>query len=234
MTPPKPPRGHVYLAASSHEGTLRTMASRILAANLRRPLKVVATYAAAGGPMVERMNHYAARLFGGAEVRRFTVAGETGGAMTAPEARATLDDADLVFVGGGDPVAGARRLVGAGADVWLRDARERGIPCLGVSAGAIMLAAWWADWPDHPPLGAPHDGGALVRCTGVVPDLVVDCHAEEDDWSELRLVRGLLRDQPASAPQPRFVGIPTGQGLIVAPDGSTEDVGGPPFRLAPR
>ena len=42
--------GSVYLAASSHEGTLREMASRILASKRHRPLHIAATYAAAGGP----------------------------------------------------------------------------------------------------------------------------------------------------------------------------------------
>ena len=31
-----------------------------------------------------------------------------------------------------------------------------------------MLCAWWAEWPDEPEHGAPHEGGALVRCSGVV------------------------------------------------------------------
>jgi cyanophycinase-like exopeptidase len=226
--------GSVYLAASSHERTLREMASRILASCPRRPLRVAATYAAAGGAN-GRMHDHVARLFDGAEVERFTVDGETdnrsGMGMPAREAISILERADVVFVGGGDPILGARRLVDAGADGWLRDARARGTACMGVSAGAMMLAAWWAEWPDHPPPGAPHDGGTLVRCTSVVPELVVDCHAEDDDWGELRLVRSLLRDRPAGAPQPRLLGLPTGQGIIVGPDGSTEDVGGAPFEL---
>ena len=233
--------GAVYLAASSHEGTLRAMASRILASADRRPLRIAVTYAAAGGAMVARMNQHIARLFGGAQIDRFTVAGESEGEgeraeSTSPEvATATIEAADLIFIAGGDPVQGARLLVRAGADVWLRAARARGTPCLGISAGAIMLATWWAAWPDHPDhgLGAPHDGGELVPCTGVVPALVVDCHAEDDDWSELRLVRGMLRDRPAGEPEPRFLGLLTGRGIIVGPDGSIENVGGSPFVLPP-
>jgi hypothetical protein len=230
-----PAPGAVYLAASSHEGTLRAMASRILASAERRPLHIAVTYAAAGGPMVARMNEHLARLFGGAEIHRFTVAGELPGAgsMGPEEAAATIEAADLIFIGGGDPVLGARRLVDSGADVWLRGARARGTPCLGISAGAIMLASWWAEWPDHPAHGAPHDGGELVRCTGVAAALVVDCHAEDDDWSELRLVQGMLRGRLAGKPQPRFLGLLTGRGIIVEADGSTENVAGAPFELPP-
>ncbi len=136
---------------------------------------------------------------------------------------------------GGDPVEGANRLVHAGADAWLRDANARGAACLGISAGAMMLAAWWAEWPDAPPHGAAHDGGELVRCTGVVPDLVVDCHAEEDHWGELYLVRAMLRDRYARVANgeslPRFLGLPTGGGIVVEPDGTRAPLGSPPFEL---
>ncbi|MGO9000104.1 MAG: Type 1 glutamine amidotransferase-like domain-containing protein [Polyangiaceae bacterium] len=222
--------GSVYLAASSHEATLREMASRVAVSVARRPIHIAASYAAAGGPMVSRMDHFLARLFVGAKVTRFTVDGERD-PMPPREARAVVESADLLFLGGGDPVHGARLLVAAGADAWLRDARARGAHCLGISAGAIMLAAWWADWPDHPPPGAPYDGGELVRCTGVVTDLVVDCHAEEDHWSELHLVRGLLGDRGAAL---RFLGLPTGTGIVVAPDGAIASIGGEPVPIATR
>jgi hypothetical protein len=64
-----------------------------------------------------------------------------------------------------------------------------------------------------------------------VPGLVIDCHAEDDDWAELRLVRNMLGERAGTAPQPRFLGIPTGQGIIVHADGSTESVAGEPFVL---
>jgi cyanophycinase-like exopeptidase len=185
------------------------------------------------------MNAYAARLFDDAVVTRFTVTGEVPQPMQAAEALETIAGADVIFVGGGDPVQGARLLASASADAWLRDARARGTPCLGISAGAMMLAAWWATWPDHPAPGAPHDGGELVRCAGVIPDLVVDCHAEEDDWNELHLVRNLLAERPSPPdsllpPSPlRFLGIPTGRGVIVGPDGMTEFVAGASTSLPP-
>jgi cyanophycinase-like exopeptidase len=145
-----------------------------------------------------------------------------------------VDAADIVFLGGGDPVHGARLLADAGADEWIRDAHARGTACMGMSAGAIMLCAWWATWPDDAPPNVHHDGGTLVPCAAVVPDLVIDCHAEEDHWAELILVRAMLRDRLGSgASLPRFVGLPTGSGLIVGPDRSLEPVGIAPFRLPP-
>jgi cyanophycinase-like exopeptidase len=224
--------GSVYLAASGHRPILDVLVKRALAGAKRKGApRVAVSYAAADAPLVARMMKMMGPSFGGAEVRRFAVEGEHG-AQRPAEARAVVDDADLVFVSGGDPVHGARVLVGAGADVWLREARARGTPLVGVSAGSIMLCAWWADWPDEAPEGAPHDGGELVTCTRVVPDLVVDCHAEDDGWSELALVRGLLLDRlGGDADLPRMLGLPTGTGIVVGPDGAIEPIGGDPFRL---
>src|SRR5579862_9668752 len=93
---------------------------------------------------------FTGRAFRGAEVTRFTVEGEAR-AMPPDEARAIVAAADLVFVSGGDPVLGAELLARAGADAWIRDARARGASCMGGSAGAIVLGAYWARWPDQAP-----------------------------------------------------------------------------------
>jgi cyanophycinase-like exopeptidase len=230
------PRGSVYLAASPHKGTLKTLIERAVAAacstrEARARPHIAVSYAAADGPLVERMSGFLQGAFGDAEVERFTVKGERR-AMAPEKARAIVDAADVIFLGGGDPVAGARLLVEAGADEWLRAALARGTACVGISAGAIMLCSWWAHWPEDAPVDAPHDGGELVSCTRVVPDLVVDCHAEQDEWAELKLVRGMLLERLGEGKLPRFVGLPTGTGVIVGGDGSLETVGGALYRLA--
>ncbi len=176
--------------------------------------------------MVSRTNAFLGHLFPGATVERFTVAGEAG-SVPPDDARAVLERADLVFVSGGDPVRGARLLAAAGADLWLREAHARGAACFGISAGSIMLCAWWADWPESPSPGAPHDGGTLVPCAAVLPDLVVDCHAEEDGWAELRLVRGMLAARGGALP--KLLGLPSGSAVVVEPGGAIAGVGGAPF-----
>jgi len=169
---------------------------------------------------------FVSKTFRGAEVTRFTVAGEKG-AQPADEARRIVEGADLVFVSGGDPIVGSMILVGSGADVWLRDAAGRGATLAGGSAGSILLGAFWAEWPDEPD-GKPFDGGELVRCIGAAGNLVVDTHDEEDGWGELKLVHGMLR---AAGHRHRVWGIPTGGGIVVHDDGRLESVGDAAFEL---
>jgi cyanophycinase-like exopeptidase len=167
---------------------------------------------------------FSARSFGDAIVERFAVGAEVG---ASSEARNVVERADLIFLSGGDPVIAAELFRASGADAWLREARARGAHLAGGSAGAILLGAAWARWPDEPD-GKPFDGGALVECTRVIPDLVVDTHAEEDDWVELRLVAGMLAAEKRAL---RCYGIPTDGALVVHPDGTLEPAGDPPFVL---
>ena len=108
---------------------------------------------------------------------------------------------------------------------------------MGLSAGAMMLGACWAEWPDAAEEGVPHDDGALVACSGVVPDLVVDCHAEEDGWAELNMVHAMLVERAAlggagagaareAASPPPAPALPRlshrGSGVVLGPAGSVE------------
>jgi cyanophycinase-like exopeptidase len=194
-----------------------------------RPKRVALSLAALAdqpGILTKAMGWYAGRAFGDAKVERFAVSGEKN-AQSPTEARGIVERADLIYLAGGDPVVGADVLRQSGADGWLRDARARGAHLGGGSAGAIMLGAWWARWPDEPD-GRPFDGGTLVACTGVIPDLVIDTHAEEDDWAELKLVDGMLTAEQRT---PRLYGIPTNGAIVVHPDGRLEPAGDPPFVL---
>lgn len=143
------------------------------------------------------------------------------------DSRADADRADLIFVSGGDPTLGAKVLEQTGASEWLRSASARGAAVMGVSAGAIALGAWWADWGDDDEDDDESAAAALVRCAGVVPGIVFDTHNEEDDWDELRIVSRLCGRAGEKA---RFVGIPSG-GALVFRDGEMEVVGHRPFEL---
>lgn len=227
--------GPVLLAGSGQPTSkvFRTLIRRALdPIRGRKPRVALSLAPIAETPAILRKfaSWFSPAIFHGAEVERFSVPGEPD---ATPEARAReiVERADLIFLSGGDPIAGARLFSASGADAWLRAARERGAALAGGSAGAILLGAYWASWPEEPddePSGQPFDGGELVRCTGVVGDLVIDTHAEEDEWAELALVRGMLE---ARGERLRLRGIPTGGGLIVSGDGTLETVGDPPFEF---
>ncbi len=215
--------GKVYLLGSSHGGAIAEVLRRVVS-DVGSPRRVAVSFAAL--PSVRGVAHtraFARSMFPHAEVERFAVEGEDD--ATPPDAaREALERADLIFFGGGDPVLAARRLCAVGADAWVRAARARGTACVGLSAGSIALGALWGEWPVDDPDGEPE----IVRCVGAAENVVVDCHAEEDDWEELRLVqRRLGRDGDALT----FAGIGHGSALVVGSLGELSWVG--PAKVLP-
>jgi len=228
--PRKSKRGAVYLVGSGQDGLLPRIAARAYDALGKRHARVAITYAPVAGdaPGLKFMSGRMSRLFPDAKLERFSVPGEDA-RMSATEARAVIDRADLVFVSGGDPTLGAKVLKHAGASAWIRQANARGVPLMGVSAGTIALGAWWADWPEEEDLEREVDLARtkLVECIGAVP-CVFDTHNEEDDWDELRIVAKLCTQHRKKA---RFIGVPTGDAVVYHGDGTLETVGVEPFVL---
>ena len=220
-------RGSVYLIGSMEGSAGAAMLERALAAAGARTSgqpKIAVSFApvAESREALKAMGDRTRKLFAGkGTVTRFSLAGEAD--ADPARAKAIVEEADLIFFSGGDPLLGAHILRANGADAWVRDARARGAASAGISAGAILLGASWGSWPDEPPPGEPFDGGVILPCTGVVDDLVVDCHGEEDDWNELKLVATMLRAH--STQRLRLRGIPTRGGIVVGPDNSLEVVG---------
>jgi hypothetical protein len=109
-------------------------------------------------------------------------------------ARQLLADCDLVFVSGGDVWRGMEVLRERDVVDQVRQIAAAGMPMLGVSAGAIMLAREWVHFPDD-----DDERAELFECLAVAP-VHIDCHSEDDGWSELRtLVRLLHRRGDAHA-----------------------------------
>lgn len=140
---------------------------------------------------------------------------------TGPTAEdlAWLGRADVVLLAGGD--------VGRGWDAFsasgLREAVVRrhreGAVVMGISAGAVQLGL--LGWPQGKPAAE-----LLFGTFGLVP-FVVDAHAEESDWEELRRVVGLRGGAL------RGLGIPRGGGIVVHPDGTVEAVRHPAYEILP-
>jgi peptidase E len=131
------------------------------------------------------------------------------------KAREMLQNADAVFISGGDAEAGMEILKEKNMARFLQDLARQGKLFLGGSAGSIMMSKGWVRWRD------PDDDATaeLYPCLGLVP-IFCDTHAEKDDWVELKTA---LQLEGAGTPG---YGIPSGACLKVYPDGRLEAEGG--------
>jgi peptidase E len=129
-------------------------------------------------------------------------------------AKRLLEQADLVFVSGGDVEEGMRVLKACGAVRPLKALFKKGKPFMGLSAGSIMLGQTWIRWKD------PEDDSTAepFDCLGLAP-FSCDTHDEDSGWEELKMLVSL---SPAGA---RGYGIPSGSGLAVEPDGASVSCG---------
>jgi peptidase E len=105
----------------------------------------------------------------------------------ASEARALLDECDLVFVSGGDVEHGMKVLHDRDMAEHLKSLAQAGKPMFGLSAGSLMLAREWVRFLDEDAAKAE-----LFPCLGIAP-IHADAHAEADNWDELRVLVDLLR-----------------------------------------
>jgi peptidase E len=129
--------------------------------------------------------------------------------------RGVLEEADLIFVSGGDVEEGMRVVEQKGMAPLLQSLHQAGKPFFGVSAGSIMLAQRWVRWSD------PDDEATaeLFPCLGFAP-VLCDTHGEADGWVELQAALRLCRAGTAG------FGIVSGSALAVAPDGTVSALGG--------
>lgn len=152
-------------------------------------------------------------------------AGKITHAVIAPEnadldkAREILQEADLIFVGGGDVDGGMRVLQEKKMVTFLQELYEQGKVFFGTSAGAIMLAKEWVRWPD--PDDA--DSAELFPCLDFAR-VICDCHDEEGGWQEL-IAALELKETGITG-----YGLSSGTGIKVYPDGSVEALAEPVYR----
>ncbi len=143
-------------------------------------------------------------------------------------ARGALEDADLIYLAGGDVQLLATRMRVLGLDAVLRSCHAAGAMLLGISAGAVALGPSWIAFPDDY-AGGEDDRVRRFPCVGAFP-FAIDCHDEDGDWEELRalLARWALDDPKAAV---EAYGIPHGGALEVDARGKLNVLGTPPKRL---
>ncbi len=143
-------------------------------------------------------------------------------ALIAPEnadlgkAREVLQQADAIYVGGGDVEAGMEILNKKNFTGIFSELSKRGKLFFGVSAGSIMLAREWVRWRD------PDDDATaeLFPCLGIAP-VICDTHGEADQWEELQVALTLK-----SAGTPGY-GITSGACLKIDTNGEITAIGVP-------
>jgi len=110
---------------------------------------------------------------------------------------------DAIFVSGGDVGEGMRVLRQASAIVPLKELFLKNMVFIGLSAGSIMLARKWLEWPDE----EDHENVQVFSCLGLAP-VFCDTH-DEPGWTELK---ALLNQLPAGA---QGIGLRSGSAVAV-------------------
>jgi peptidase E len=136
------------------------------------------------------------------------------GKKATAKARGALEDADVVFVGGGDVEAGMQALREADLVKDFHAAARRGAVFAGMSAGAIMLGERWIRWPHQ---DAGDDEAETYECLGIAP-CSLDTHGESDSWRETRAFAAVRAREVGR--KARVYGVPSGGALIVSEDGA--------------
>lgn len=122
-------------------------------------------------------------------------------------AREALESADLVYLDGGDTVAGVEHIRARGlADAFTKAAANARF-IFGLSGGACAAGPYTIGYSDD---GSPY----VAPCLDLGPPLPLDVHDEQADWPEMR---ALLELKP---PQPAGLVIPTNAVLRVAERGA--------------
>lgn len=124
--------------------------------------------------------------------------------------RAFLDEADIVFLAGGDVERGWRILERTGLTEILPRRYREGAVLIGTSAGAEQLGQYGCAQR------AP-SFSEIFETLKLVPFLV-DTQGERGEWARLRQTVGLLNTDIKS------IGIPTGGGAIFHPDQTLEPI----------
>ncbi len=180
------PRGATIHLMGGGPGGLLALRSHFQAAlrAVGRPRPLVAYVGAASGDNAVFFGMIRTALFTrGARMQLVRTASPRA---SASEARALLDDCDLVFVSGGDVEQGMQVLRDRDLVTPLQAFARAGKPMFGISAGSIMLGRDWVSFPADDSQGA-----SLFPCLGIAP-VHVDAHAEADGWDELRVLVDLL------------------------------------------
>jgi len=136
------------------------------------------------------------------------------------EAQSIIQSADCIFVSGGDVSEGMRVLTEKAVIPLIKKRYNEGALIIGVSAGSIMLAKQWINWPDE----NDEASAELIPCMNIAP-VLCDTHGEEDEWNELHSLVRLTEGNQIG------YGIPSGGAMRISKDGGVEAISMPLYRI---
>lgn len=136
------------------------------------------------------------------------------------KAQSIIESADCIFVSGGDVNEGMRVLTEKLVVPLIKKRYNEGALIIGVSAGSIMLAKQWINWPDE----NDEASAELFPCMNIAP-VLCDTHGEEDKWNELHSLLRLTEGDQIG------YGIPSGGAMRISTDGAVEAISMPLYRI---
>jgi len=136
------------------------------------------------------------------------------------EAQTILESSDCIFVSGGDVSEGMRVLTERSVIPLIKKRYNEGALIIGVSAGSIMLAKQWINWPDE----NDEASAELFPCMNIAP-VLCDTHGEADEWNELQSLLRLTEGDQIG------YGIPSGGAMRISKDGLVEAIILPLYRI---
>ena len=136
------------------------------------------------------------------------------------EAQSIIQASDCIFIGGGDVSEGMRVLTERSVIPLIKKRYDEGALIIGVSAGSIMLAKQWINWPDE----NDEASAELFPCMNLAP-VLCDTHGEADKWNELHSLLRLTEGDQIG------YGIPSGGAMRISTDGAVEAISLPLYRI---
>jgi hypothetical protein len=132
-------------------------------------------------------------------------------------ARKQIETAEVLYLDGGDTVAGVEHTRSRGLLPSLRKAAKNAFLVYGLSGGACAAGPYTIGYGDD-------DEGYVAPCYDMGIPLPLDVHDEENDWPEMRSLLELVAKDRKIKKKAGIV-IPTGSALVKTKEGELRTLG---------
>jgi peptidase E len=136
------------------------------------------------------------------------------------KAKTILSESDGIFISGGEVEDGMYWLAFHELKEFLKSLFDNGKLFIGISAGTIMMGAYWARWIE------PEDKIPSERfsCLGFVP-IVFDTHGEKEGWPDMKKVMALMPENSVG------YGLPSNCFIKADSKGNMDIIDGEPIKF---